>query len=86
MKRISRRKAIKASEFDRAFEEGDVTKYLDLKTAKVRYPLQRINIDFTVDILKKVDVEASRIGVPDFGADPCPIDAICDFEKARTSC
>ena len=58
------RKKIKASEFDRAFEEGDVTKYLDLKTAKVHYPVQRINIDIPQKILEKVDREAKRMGVP----------------------
>ncbi len=58
------RKKIKASEFDRAFEEGDVTKHLDMKTAKVYHPVQRINIDIPRKILEKVDYEASRVGVP----------------------
>ena len=61
---MKKTKKIKASEFDRAFEEGDAVKYLDLKTAKVDYPVQRINIDVPVQILEKVDREASRMGLP----------------------
>ena len=55
---------LKASEFDRAFEEGDVTAHLDLKTLKIRYPVQRINIDIPEALLEKVDQEAARVGVP----------------------
>lgn len=58
-------KKMKAEDFDRAFDEGkDVTKYLDLKSAKVKQPIQRINIDMPQEILDKVDQEADRIGVP----------------------
>ena len=57
-------KKIKAGEFDRAFETGNVVEHLSLKTAKVHYPLQRINIDIPQDILEKVDQEAARVGVP----------------------
>lgn len=63
MRRESK-KRIKASEFDRAFEEGGVAGYLDLKTAKVRHPVQRVNIDIPKDLLRKVDREARRVGVP----------------------
>lgn len=59
------KKKIKASDFDRKFDKGeDITKYLDLKSAKVSYPVQRINIDIPHEILEKVDREAARIGVP----------------------
>lgn len=63
MKPSGKRK-IKAQEFDEAFEKGDVTEHLDLKSAKLRHPVQRINIDIPQEILEKVDEEASRIGVP----------------------
>lgn len=57
-------KKITAKEFDEAFDRGeDVTPYLDLKTAKVHYPVHRINIDIPNEILKKVDHEAARVGV-----------------------
>ncbi len=50
--------------FDAAFEAGeDMTEYLDLKSAKVRYPVQRISIDFPKNILEGVGVEAAKIGV-----------------------
>ena len=57
-------KKIKANEFDKAFEEGDINEYLDLKSAKAQHPIQRINIDMPRKILEKVDHEASRMGVP----------------------
>ena len=60
---MSGKKKIEAQEFDEAFEKGDVTEHLDLKSAKLRHPVQRINIDIPQEILEKVDEEASRIGV-----------------------
>ena len=59
----SKRKVLKASEFDQAFESGDVTAHLDLKSLKTHYPVQRINIDIPKNILEQVDHEAARIGV-----------------------
>ena len=58
-------KTITAEEFDKIFDEGkeDITPYLDLKSAKIDPPLQRINIDMPQEILAKVDYEANRIGV-----------------------
>jgi hypothetical protein len=58
-----REKKIKASEFDQAFEKGSVIEHLDLKSIKVHYPVQRINIDIPQEILRKLDREASRVGV-----------------------
>lgn len=63
MNKLSKKK-IKAGEFDRLFEEGDITSHLDLKTAKVEQPIQRINIDIPRNILEKVDQEAARVGIP----------------------
>lgn len=58
-----KRKMIKASDFDTAFEKGEVTKHLDLKSAKARFPTQRISIDFPKNIIKEIDIEAAKIGV-----------------------
>lgn len=63
MKR-SKEVKVKASEFDKAFEEGDVSRHLNLKTLKIRHPVQRINIDIPQEILERVDQEAVRVGVP----------------------
>lgn len=60
---ISKRKKIKAIDFDEGFDEGDVAEYLDLKSVKARYPTQRISIDFPRNILEEVDLEAAKIGV-----------------------
>ena len=59
----SKHKKIKASDFDAAFEQKDVTEHLDLKSVKACYPTQRISIDFPKNILDDLDVEAAKIGV-----------------------
>jgi hypothetical protein len=57
---------IKASEFDKKFDEGeDITQHLDLK--KARRPEQeqkRVNVDFPVWMIQLLDKEAKRLGVP----------------------
>lgn len=63
--RKSLRKAkITAAEFDRAFDQGKGFEALDLETATIRAPMQRINIDIPKHILHQLDNEANRIGVP----------------------
>ncbi len=56
---------MKASDFDRKFDEGeDVTADLDLP--KVRRPGQeqrRVNVDFPVWMIHSLDREARRLGV-----------------------
>lgn len=60
----SKRK-ISAKAFDKAFDEGeDMAAHLDLRTAKVRQPTQRINVDIPKGLLSRVDREAERVGVP----------------------
>ena len=59
----SKHKKIKSIDFDLAFEKGDVSKHLDLKSAKAQFPTQRISIDFPKNILKEIDIEAAKIGV-----------------------
>ncbi len=59
----SKTKNIKTVDFDEMFENGDVTEHLNLKSAKARYPVQRISIDFPKNILECVDLEAAKIGV-----------------------
>jgi len=57
---------MKAEEFDRRFESGqDVTKYLDM--AGARRPgqeVKRVNVDFPVWMIRSLDREARRLGVP----------------------
>ena len=63
-------KSVTAEEFDRLADlaaddpGGDLSPYLD--TSKARRPgreVQRVNVDFPVDLLKAIDREATRIGV-----------------------
>lgn len=57
---------MKAKEFDRRFETGeDITDYLDL--SGVRHPGQeqkRVNVDFPIWMIRSLDKEAGRLGVP----------------------
>ncbi len=56
---------MKAKDFDKAFDSGkDVTRYLDL--AKARRPdceQKRVNVDFPVWMIQRLDREAKRLGV-----------------------
>ena len=58
-------KGITAEEFDRLADSGvDMTPYVDW--SKARRPgreVQRVNVDFPVDLLRSIDREARRIGV-----------------------
>lgn len=57
---------MKARELDKKFDEGeDISKYLDL--AKAKRPGQdykRVNVDFPVWMIQRLDKEAKRLGVP----------------------
>lgn len=58
-------KKIKAKDFDRAFDEGrDVEKFLDKRTTRrVNSELKRVNIDFPLWVVERLDIEAKRLGV-----------------------
>jgi hypothetical protein len=57
---------MKAEDIDQKFDEGeDISKYLDL--TKARRPGQefkRVNVDFPIWMIRKLDKEARRLGVP----------------------
>ena len=57
---------MKATEFDKRFDQGkDISKYLDVSRA--RRPEQeqrRVNVDFPLWIIRCLDREAKRLGVP----------------------
>ena len=57
---------MKAEEFDKRFDNGhDISRQLDL--SKARRPgreQKRINVDFPVWMIKLLDKEAQRLGVP----------------------
>ncbi len=65
MKKSKTPKTITTEEFDRLFDEGetDLTEYLDLKNLKTSHPIQRINIDIPIALLRQIDLEANRIGI-----------------------
>lgn len=58
-------KTIKASEFDRRFDDGeDITEYLDLSTARrPGLEAKRVNVDFPAWVVSGLDREAKRLGV-----------------------
>lgn len=57
---------MKSNELDKMFDEGkDISKYFDL--TKVRKPNQeqkRVNVDFPIWMIRLLDKEAKRLGVP----------------------
>lgn len=61
--KLSNTKKIKAKDFDQVFDHGDVSNFLNQNTVKVKYPMQRISIYFTQNIIEDVDQEAARVGV-----------------------
>jgi hypothetical protein len=60
-------KTISAEEFERIFDEGreDITPYLDMSSMRRinKETAKRVNVDFPVWMVEKLDVEASRLGV-----------------------
>ena len=56
---------MKAKDFDKAFDAGkDVTRYLDLtKARRPAQELKRVNVDFPVWMIQRLDKEAKRLGV-----------------------
>lgn len=57
---------MKASELDKKFDEGeDISEFLDLSQAKRPGQAQkRVNVDFPVWMIERLDREARRLGVP----------------------
>ena len=58
--------SMKASEFDKKFDEGkDISKYLELSKARRHGQEQkRVNVDFPLWMVQMLDREAKRLGVP----------------------
>ena len=57
---------MKASTFDKKFDSGEnITKYLDLSRAtKPGHEQKRVNVDFPIWMIHRLDREARRLGVP----------------------
>jgi hypothetical protein len=57
---------MKAKDFDKKFDKGDdVSKYLNMsKARRPRQEQKRVNVDFPVWIIRLLDKEAKRLGVP----------------------
>ena len=56
---------MKAEEFDKLFDEGkDITHLLDLSSARrPNQELKRVNVDFPIWMVNRLDREAKRLGV-----------------------
>jgi hypothetical protein len=56
---------MKASEFDKRFDNGEsVVDALELFSAhRPSHAVKRVNIDFPLWMVQKLDIEASRLGV-----------------------
>ena len=56
---------MKAEKFDKLFDEGkDITHLLDLSSARrPNQELKRVNVDFPIWMVNRLDREAKRLGV-----------------------
>lgn len=63
--RISKTRALSAAELDAMHEAGgDLSAHMELaKAARPGRAVQRVNVDFPVDLLREIDQEARRLGV-----------------------
>lgn len=57
---------MKAKEFDKKFDNGEnILKHLDLtETQRPGRDQKRVNVDFPVWMIQRLDKEARRLGVP----------------------
>jgi hypothetical protein len=58
---------MKAKDLDKIFDDGevDINDYLDLsKALRPRQEQKRVNVDFPIWMIDRLDREASRLGVP----------------------
>ena len=64
-KTIAKRKPITAEELDALHDRGaDLSPYVDYEHAtRPGRAVQRVNVDFPVDLLRAIDREAARIGI-----------------------
>ena len=63
-KKKEQKAKVTAAEFDQAFERGKEFEMLDLDSVQIHSPMQRINLDIPKQVLRQIDNEANRIGVP----------------------
>ena len=63
--RTSRTRAVSAAELDAMHDAGaDLSAHMDLARAvRPGRAVQRVNVDFPVDLLREIDQEARRLGV-----------------------
>lgn len=63
--RASRTKALPAAELDAMHDAGvDLSSHMDFATAvRPGRAIQRVNVDFPVDLRREIDQEARRLGV-----------------------
>ena len=63
--RTSKIRTVSASELDTMHDAGaDLSAHMDLgKAVRPGRAVQRVNVDFPVDLLREIDQEARRLGV-----------------------
>ena len=64
-RRTSKTRALSAAELDARHDAGvDLSAHMDLAQAvRPSRAVQRVNVDFPVDLLREIDQEARRLGV-----------------------
>jgi hypothetical protein len=64
-RRTSKTRTVSAAELDALHDAGvDMSAHVDLgKAVRPGREVQRVNVDFPVDLLREIDLEARRLGV-----------------------
>jgi hypothetical protein len=64
-RRASKTKALSGAQLDALHDAGvDLSAHMDLgKAVRPARAVQRVNVDFPVDLLREIDQEARRLGV-----------------------
>ena len=63
MNKASKKKRLSADEIAHMAERGeDISRYFT-NTGKIKYPVKRVNVDFTVLMLKELDQIASELHI-----------------------
>jgi hypothetical protein len=62
---MKKSKTISAKELEDKFDRGeDVLEHFDVRKAKMVAPhIQRVNVDFPVWMVRRLDLEATRLGI-----------------------
>ncbi|MCK4485593.1 MAG: CopG family transcriptional regulator [Desulfobacterales bacterium] len=63
MKKTDKKKILSADEIAELADKGEDISRFFTNSGKMKYPIQRVNVDLTVDMLKELDSIASELNI-----------------------